>query len=152
MGCQSYLFDENGVWGKEHFPLSICNNDFLFSSPYKHGAVMFRREVLNKTGGYRVSKETFRAENYDLFMTLQTFCKGENLDEFLYYFCENKAAGKRRKYKYRFDEAKVRFFGFKKLGLLPKGMPYVIKPLIVGAISTPILEALKERRYHRNIE
>lgn len=152
LGCQAFLFDENGVWGKEHFPPSVRNSDFLFSSPYKHGAVMFRRDVLKKAGGYRVAKETLRAEDYDLFMTLQTFCKGENLEDFLYFFCENQAARKRRKYKYRFDEAKVRFVGFKKLKLLPKGIPYIIKPLIVGIIPAPLLEFLKERRYHRNID
>ena len=149
LGCQSYLFDENGVWGKDNFPEKVEDRDFLFNSPYRHGSVMFRREALLKAGGYRVSKETYRTEDYDLFMTMQTFCKGENLRDYLYSFCENSSAKKRRKYRYRIDEAKVRLRGFKKLGLFPKAIPYVVKPLVVGLIPQGLLDRLKDRHYHR---
>lgn len=141
------LFDRNGVWGKEDFPENVMDTDFLFTSPYKHGSVMFRREALLKAGGYRIAKETYRTEDYDLFMRLQTFCNGANLQERLYYFCEDENARKRRKYRYRIDEAKVRYKGFKKLGLLPKGLPFVVKPLAVGLIPIEILNVVREH-YH----
>lgn len=146
LGCASYLFDENGIWGKETFPLEVTNKDFLFTSPYKHGSVVFRREALLKAGCYRVAKETYRAEDYDLFMTMQTFCRGANLPDYLYYFCEDNNTRKRRKYRYRIDEAKVRWKGFKKLKLLPKGIIYVVKPLIVGLMPAGVLERLRKRR------
>ena len=146
LGTAANLFDENGVWGRESYPLEVKNEDFLFTSPYKHGSVMFRKEALLKAGCYRVAKETRRAEDYDLFMTMQTFSKGANLEEALYYFCEDKNTLKRRKYKYRIDEAKVRWRGFKKLGLLPKGIFYVIKPLIVGLIPTALLGKIKRKK------
>lgn len=149
LGCNSYLFDETGVWGKEIFPQEITNEDFLFTSPYKHGSVVFRREALLKAGCYRTAKETYRNEDYDLFMTMQTFCKGANLNEYLYYFCENKDAQKRRKYRYRIDEAAVRYKGYKKIGLMPRGIPYTIKPLIVGLIPGFLLNKLKDRYYKR---
>ena len=149
LGTNSYLFDESGVWGKQTYPEKIKNDDFLFTSPYKHGSVMMRKEALEKAGYYRVSKETFRTEDYDLFMTMQTFSKGENLQDFLYYFCENLSAKKRRKYKYRIDETKVRFKGFKKLKLMPKGFFYAIKPLIVGLIPQQILTKMQNKHYKR---
>lgn len=151
LGCNAYLFDERGVWGKETFPSVVTNRDFLFNSPYKHGSVVFRKEALLKVGGYRVAKETYRTEDYDLFMTLQEFTKGENLQEYLYFFCEDKNARKRRRYRYRINEARVRYRGFKKLNLLPKGFPYVIKPLIVGLIPAPLLDAIKNSFYDRKI-
>ena len=151
LGCQVYLFDESGIWGKMQYPQKVRNEDFLFTMPYKHGAVVFRRDVLLQVGGYRVSKETYRAEDYDLFMSLQTFCKGENLDEYLYYFCENKDAKRRRKYVYRFDEVKIRYIGFKKLNLLPKGFLYVIKPLLVGIMPEKWLEKAKDKFYKRKM-
>lgn len=149
LGCNVYLFDENGIWGKEDFPENVKDSDFLFTSPYKHGSVIFRRETLIKTNGYRVAKETYRTEDYDLFMMFQTFCMGANLQERLYYFCENHAAEKRRKYRYRVDEARVRYKGFKRLGLFPKGIPYVIKPLVVGLIPFKLLNILKDKYYGR---
>lgn len=152
VGCNVYLFNENGVWGKEVFPSEVKNTDFLFSSPYKHGAVVFRKNALISAGGYRVAKETRRAEDYDLFMTIATFGKGANLDEFLYYFCEDYAARKRRKYIYRIDEVKVRYIGFKRMNLLPRGILYVVKPLIVGLIPGYLLEKLKEKKYKRKLK
>lgn len=152
LGTQSYLFDENGVWGKDRFPLQITNKDFLFTSPYRHGSVVFRKDALLKAGGYRVCKQTYRCEDYDLFMHMQTFCKGATLDEYLYYFCEDQNTQKRRKYKYRLDEAKVRYRGFKKLGLLPKAIPYVIKPLIVGLMPKKMLEKAKSKHYDRTLK
>ncbi len=145
IGTYTYLFDKDGVWGELTFPEKVKKKDFLFSSPYQHGSVMFRREALIKAGAYRVAKETRRAEDYDLFMTLATFASGENLPEFLYYFCEDKNTLARRKYKYRIDEVKVRYRGFKKLGLLPRGVLYVIKPLVVGLIPRRLLGWLKNK-------
>lgn len=152
LGCQVYLFDERGIWGKENFPKEVKNKDFLFCSPYKHGAVVFRKDALTKAGGYRVAKETRRAEDYDLFMTIQTFGTGQNLEEYLYCFCEDMQARKRRKYRYRLEEAKIRYVGFRKLGLLPKGLPYVIKPLLVGLIPEKLLEKIKDKYYGRKLD
>lgn len=149
LGSCVYLFDENGVWGKRDFHEFVENKDFLFTSPYKHGSVMFRREALLKVGGYRVSKETYRTEDYDLFMRLQMFCRGANLLEYLYYYCEDKNSQKRRKYNHRIDELKVRYRGFKQLGLLPKGLPYVVKPLVVGLIPSNMLNKIKDKYYDR---
>lgn len=146
LGTASYLFDEDGVWDKEIMPRKVENRDFLFNNPYKHGSIMMRREALQNVGGYRIAPETVRNEDYDLFMRMQTLGHGENLEEPLYYFCEDKAARGRRKYRYRINEAKVRMRGFKALGLMPGGFPYVIKPLIVGLIPAFILTRLQNRR------
>lgn len=151
LGCNAYLFDQNGVWGRETFPENVGSRDFLFRSPYKHGSVVFRREALLKAGCYRVARETYRVEDYDLFMRMQEFCRGENLSDFLYYFCEDKNAKKRRKYRYRIDEAKIRLKGFKGLGLMPGALPYVVKPLVVGLIPGALLDLMKDRHYGRKL-
>ena len=145
LGTCAYLFDENGVWGEMSFPAEITKKDFLFCSPHQHGSVVFRKSALIEAGGYRVAKETRRTEDYDLFMRMHTFAKSANLPEKLYYFCEDKNTLGRRKYRYRIDEAKVRYRGFKLLGLLPRGIPYVIKPLIVGLIPARLLVWLKNK-------
>ena len=113
--------------------------------------MIFRREALLKANGYRVAKETRRTEDYDLFMRMQLFTVGENLPELLYIFCEDKGAFKRRKYRYRINEAKVRHTGFKRLGLMPRGFPYVVKPLAVGLVPRFLLKKLQsKRRKERN--
>lgn len=151
LGANAYLFDREGVWGEKKFPELVTKKDYLFCSPFQHGAVVMRRDVLEKTGGYRVAKETNRTEDYDLFMTVATFAGGANLQEFLYYFCEDENTLKRRKYRDKINEAKVRRIGFKKLGLFPRAIPYVIKPLIVGLIPQKLLSWLKTKSATRKV-
>ena len=151
VGANAYLFDRKGVWGEKIYPDPVTKRDFLFCSPYQHGAVIFRREALIKAGSYRVAKETHRTEDYDLFMTLATFSEGANLQEFLYYFCEDENTLGRRKYKDKINEAKVRRIGFSKLGLFPRAIPYVIKPLIVGLIPKRMLSKLKTKAGIRKV-
>ncbi len=146
LGTAAYLFDKNGVYDTLKFPEVVEKRDFLFTSPYQHGSVVFRSGILKSASGYTVSKLTRRTEDYELFMRLAIFARGENLAEPLYLFLEDENTLKRRKYRYRIDEAKVRYRGFKRLGLLPRGFFYVIKPLIVGLIPSFILKKLRKRR------
>ena len=146
-GSNVSLFDENGIWGERKFPAYPQAEDFLFTMPFVHGALMFRKEALERVNGYRVAKETRRAEDYDMLMRMYANgTKGANLREKLYHFREDIAAQKRRKYKYRIDDVKVRYLGFKALGYMPKAWPYVLKPLIVGLIPNTILLKLKKHR------
>jgi len=123
--------------------------DFLFTSCFIHPATVFRAEELKKAGCYRVAKEITRTEDYDLFMRMYAMgMKGYNIQEpLLRYFVNLDAMKKKRKYRHRIDEAIVRYKGFKALGLLPKGLPYVFKPLIVGLIPKNILFMIKNKKY-----
>ena len=153
LGTNVRLFDASGIWGERILEKCPTKYDFLFTAPFVHGSIMFRKETLEKVRGYRVAKETRRTEDYDLEMRLYAQgVAGENLQEFLYDYCEDKETGKRRKYKYRIDEMKVRWKGFKKLSLFPMAIPYVIKPIIVGFIPRRFLVTLKRGKTMRFTE
>ena len=96
--------------------------------------VMIKKECLLNVGGYSASRECRRAEDYDLFMRLYASgYQGYNLPDILYqYYVNVDLMRKKRRYRYRVDEAIVRWNNFKRLELIPKGLPYVLKPLIVG--------------------
>lgn len=146
VGANVILFDEQGHWGMRRFPTEPQKKDFLFTQPFVHGTLMFRRSSLDIVRGYRVAKETRRTEDYDLLMRMYAKnIKGANLQETLYWFMENQASMKRRKYCYRIDETIIRYKGFKSLRLLPSGLPYVIKPLVVGLIPMKLLYHIKQR-------
>jgi glycosyltransferase involved in cell wall biosynthesis len=144
VGSNVTLYDETGDWGKRIFPELPGPKDFLFTLPFVHGALMFRKKALLDADCYRVAKETRRTEDYDLLMRMYARgARGANIQELLYRFLEDQNAMNRRKYRYRIDEAKVRLNGFRALGLLPEGIPYVLKPLIVGLIPAGGLKKLK---------
>lgn len=145
VGTNVRLYDETGVWGRRVLPEYPERRNFLFTTPFVHGTMMFRKNILRTVDGYRIAKETRRAEDYDLQMRL--YAKGyygANIQEFLYDFCEDKQTARRRKYRYRIDEVKIRWKGFRMLGLLPAALPFVIKPMIVGLIPSQVLLRMKD--------
>lgn len=119
--------------------------DFLWGMPVFHGTCMFKKSAIEAVGGFRVDQQTrFRGEDYDMLMRM--YVKGFRcfvLPERLYIYAENSDAWKRRKYRYRFSEFKMRWHNFKELGLMPKGIPYVIKPMIVGLLPQNFLHKIR---------
>ena len=61
-GCNTRLFDENGVWGERKMPELPSDKDYLPFSPFIHPTVMYRRKLFEKNEGYHVSPETLRCE------------------------------------------------------------------------------------------
>lgn len=148
VGTLSTIFDEKyGEYGHYKLVEQPSKDDFLWNSPFHHPTVMFRRNALSSVNGYRVSKETMRAEDYDLFMRLYaTGHKGYNIQEELYeYRMERNPEKKYRPMKDRWQEAKVRWEGFKKLGILGKGVPYIIKPILIGLMPTKLFYLIKNK-------
>lgn len=144
VGSSAQLFDENGIWGKRQMKKIPKKKDFLFGSPFIHPTILIRKEILIKAGVYKVSKETLRTEDYDLFMRLYALnYKGFNIQENLFLYREDNLSYKKRKYKYRIDEARIRYEGFKRLNLMPIGLIYVLKPLVVGLIPQKILKLVR---------
>ncbi len=147
VGSDTELFDRDGIWRVRRFPAFPRPEDFLFTMPFVHGALMFRREALLDMGGYRVARETRRTEDYDLLMRLYAGgLRGANIGEPLYRFQEGRDTEQRRKYRYRVDEAAVRWKGFAAMGLMPRGIPYALKPLAVGLLPAGILRRMKKLR------
>ncbi len=140
-------FDENGVWGERIFDEVLNKNSFLFTSPIQHGSILTYRKSFDIAGLYSEESYAERNEDYDLFMRM--FSRGikmYTLQEKMYFYRVDDVCYSKRKYKYRVKEAKVRAKGYKKLGLYPKGLIYVIKPLIVGLIPQSILKKIHSKR------
>jgi len=145
VGSNISLFDTSGKWGVLRYPEKPDRKDFLFMMPFMHGALAFRKASLLGAGCYLSSKITRRTEDYELLMRMYSFgFTGYNLQEELYNFREDIIALKRRKYRYRIDEFRTRLRGFKVLGLMPLGLIYAVKPLIVGLMPYRLLNFLKD--------
>lgn len=122
--------------------------DFLFSLPYVHASIMFRKKVLDAVGGYDCSRRVVRAEDFDMLLRIYAAgYRGANLNEVLYYIRRDDGQYKRRKYRYRFNEAYIKYRGYKRLGMLPRAYPYVMKPLLVGLIPMRLMKRIQKRYY-----
>lgn len=145
VGTKAYIFNDNGVYQVRNIEEKPSKRSFLKRSPFMHPTVMIRRQIYDEMNGYRFAKETRRAEDYDLFMRIYAKgYRGYNLQEELFYYREDKEAYRKRQYRYRIDEMIVRYKGFKKLGLLPKGYIYIIKPVFVGVLPRSIVQKLQK--------
>lgn len=146
VGSNAELIDDKGVWGIGTREVIPEKKEFLKYSPYIHPSVVFRADVLKDNGGYKVAKETMRCEDYELFMRLsQKGLQGYNMQECLTRYREDDHSYTRRKYRYYIQEAKVRYKGFKELGILKiTTFPYVVKPLFVGMVPTKIMQLIKK--------
>lgn len=147
VGSNAELIDEKGVWGFQKMPEIPQTNDFLFNSPYIHPTVMFRREVLIRHGGYNESPRLNLCEDYELFMRLHRQGeRGYNLQEPLLQYWENYESYQKRTFRRRMREMKLRYDGFRDLGILEMStMPYVLKPLLAGAIPAPVHHYINRR-------
>ena len=149
VGTCASIFDENGPWGHYGVPEKPNKNSFLKNSPFIHPSMMFRRNAILSVGGYRIAKETRRCEDYDMFMRMYASgMKGYNLQEELYqYYFKKNNPKKHRKMKYRIDEAKVRYQGFKKMGIIRNGLLYIVKPIIAGLIPAKMFSRFQNKQY-----
>lgn len=122
--------------------------DFLMTLPFVHASILFRREALTDVSSYRQSRRVTRSEDYDMLLRMYAAGhRGANLPGTLYHIRVDEATLSRRKYRYRLHETYVKLTGFSRLGLMPRALPFALKPLIVGLIPVSLLEQIKKIYY-----
>ncbi len=144
------MFDEQGIWGRNHPKAAPTKLDFKRDTPFCHAPVMIRREAIEAVDGYSVDKKLLRVEDYHLWVKMYaTGYRGYNLDEPLYLVREDRAAAARRKFKYRVNQARVQIFAIRALHLPARYVLYCIPTLILGLIPQGVYRMLHRRRYNK---
>lgn len=148
VGTIADVYDKDGIWGTFYLNENPKKCDFLWNSPFLHPSIMMRREAFEKAGMYRVAWETKRAEDYDLFMSMYSCgSKGHNIQDKLYKYKIVNSNKKYRTMQDRVQEAVVRKKGFQKLKIGVKGIPYVIKPIIIGLMPQRLFCKIRKKQY-----
>lgn len=137
----SYMtrFDESGDWGKNILQKQPNRFDFLKGTPFAHAPVIIRKEALLDVGCYTVDKKLLRVEDYHLWFKLYNKgYVGVNISESLYHYLDDETTVSKRKFKYRLNEAYVKFIGFKMLSIPIYKYHHVLTPIIKGLIPNYI--------------
>lgn len=146
VGCSAALCRGTESFAQRRFPEFPTAEDFLMTQPYLHPTLMFRKEALDAVGGYCEDDYCDHCEDYDLLLRLYARgYRGMNLQQVLFHYTAPDAKGNRTM-RHRWNETRTRWRRFRELGILPRAMPYVVKPVITGLLPVPILRRLKERR------
>lgn len=144
-------FDENGTWGSCRVLEAPQPRDFLYGTPFCHGASMARRAAVQSVGGYTEEARFLRVEDYDLWVKLYAAgFRGVNLPEPLYHMRDDRNAVARRKFRYRINEAGAIAKAVRLLELPLWGYVYALRPILVGLLPTPVYTALHKLRLGRN--
>lgn len=146
VSCDMISFDENGDFGVITHPQVPTANDFRFGSPFCHAPVIIRKKVIDEVGGYSVADHLLRVEDYHLWFKI--YAKGYigyNIKEAFYKMRDDRNATKRRNFKNRINETRLKYWGFKELGVSKKYYFYILRPFILGLIPTWLYTIL-----HRN--
>lgn len=133
VSCGMEFFDENGVYGKKIYVEMPQKSDFAGNSPFCHAGAMFTRKAFDAVGGYSEDASRLRVEDFDLwFRMYQAGFRGRNLSECLYSMRDDRSALRRKKYRYRVNEYRLKKqiarafdFGF-------SGQLHAVRPLILG--------------------
>lgn len=147
-GCSAEMIDDHGVWGKRIMIEEPGKKDFLASSVFIHPSILVRAEVMDRLQGYSIAGYALRTEDYELFMRMYAAgYRGYNLQECLFQYREDAHGYSKRKYRFRVNEARVRYRGFKTLGILKGHLRYVLKPLVVGMVPARFMQRHREKQF-----
>lgn len=143
VGTRHTTFNENGEFAISKFKGEIYKNQFLKGTPFCHPSLLIVKSCLEKIGGY---PNFNRGQDYA--MEMEMYChgyKGYIMDEVLLKYRQDKNSFKKRKFKDRIAEYKMRKKYFKKLKLPWYRMFYTVKPIVSGIIPKNIMKI-----YHGN--
>lgn len=146
VGCNVKLMQDGADAGFQRFPENPQVKDFLFSMPFIHPSLVFRKQALEAVGGYSELDRCERCEDYDLLLRLyEKGYFGANLqtEYFIYTLPPNGVTS--RSFRDRVNETKTRFARYKALKLLPIALPYALKPLAVWLVPSRALALLKRK-------
>lgn len=150
VGCNVTLNRSGAACGERKFPEYPKVRDFYMTQPYIHPTIMFRRETLESVGGYSEDKRQVLCEDYDLLLRLYAKgYQGMNLQEPLLVYTIPTVGKGNRKMRYRWNEVVTRRCRFRELGIMQSAWPYVVKPIVVGLMSQPLIDFLK---YYKGIK
>lgn len=143
LGASLRAFDENGVWGLHTFKDYPEGKDFMKGSPFSHSVCMVRHEAYDAVNGYSEGDKLLRVEDYHLWVKMYSKgYRGANLSEELYLYRDDRAGYKKRKFKYRLNQAYVCALAVKLLHLPVWYLVFSVRPILIGVLPARLYEVL----------
>jgi glycosyltransferase involved in cell wall biosynthesis len=153
VGTSRNVFDKGGIWGARVSSGEPSKLQIFRGRTFLHPSVMMRRAALLEVGGYTTGKLTERTEDFDLWCKLYSKgYAGYNLSDILIDYYEARDSYKKRKYRYRLNEFRLKRQWAKALGIPLHRQLYALRPLIVGLFPAVWVRKYHERKYRKPSE
>lgn len=142
------FYDENGVYGEIINPKEPKYEDFVKQSPICHAPCMMRADALKRLGGYSNDPSVERIEDYDLWVRMYAEgFRAYNVQEPLYSMREGRDAIKRKKFKFRITEYRLRKRVCREFNLGFRSRIFALKPIIIGLMPQFVYSLIHKKRY-----
>lgn len=144
VGGKYILFDENGEKGVRGASGEVVKEDFLKNTPFAHPTLLIRKKDIISSGLY---PNYYRCQDYAMEMNMYANgYKGFIMDDVLLKYRQDTNGYKKKKFKYRILEYKIRKKYFKLLNFsFIKRIVYQYKPLLIGLIPNTFLKFYHEK-------
>lgn len=131
VSCQMNLYDENGIYKVIKHKPEPTMEDLIIKSQFCHAGCMIRTNTIKGLGGYSITNDCKRIEDYDLWVRLYlSGKKGYNIDEPLYSMRDDRNAKKRRNIKNRINESKLKYRIYKNSKISFKYSFHILIPIL----------------------
>ena len=141
---KAFLFDEKGCYEERKTIEKPQKRDFLLDNCFLHPTTMIRIEALVAVCGYTESTKTF-PEDYDLWTRMYAYgYKGFNIQQALTYYYKNRLIHSKYGFKHHLISVKIRYESFKRLGLMPIGYLFIMKPLLLPFLPLSLINRMKK--------
>lgn len=100
---------------------------------------MVTKKAYDSVGGYTENRRLLRVEDYNLWTKMYAKgYRGYNIQEPLYSMRDDRFAAKRRRFRYRINEAYAIYLAIAHLELKKRYVFYILKPIMVGLLPNRI--------------
>lgn len=141
VGCKLLVFSGDEILGEKSIVEYPDKYTQRKNNPFAHPTILARRKVFDTLKGYKISKETQRCEDVELWFRFYEYgFKGYNIQESLYMYREDQKSLKKRKFSYGLDCAKVCYNGFKKAKYPKRYYIYILKPIIASFMPRKFIQ------------
>ncbi len=142
------FFDENGIYYTTPKSGEIYKNDLIKGTPFIHPTMLINKKHIQKIGGYPLYR---RCQDYAMAMNMYANgYKGYIMEDILIDYRMDTDGYKKKKFKYRILEAKIRFHYYRKLKIDLLQYIYCLKPIVAGLMPKRLMQIYQKNKFKRN--
>lgn len=142
------FFDDKGIYYTTTKSGEIYIYDLIKGTPFIHPTMLINKKHIQEIGGYPLYR---RCQDYAMAMNMYANgFKGYIMDDILIDYRMDSDGYKKKKFKYRVLEAKIRFHYYRKLKI---GLPqyvYCLKPIVAGLMPKRLMQLYQKNKFKRN--
>lgn len=143
IGGQVNFFDDEGIYYTTSFNGEVKKDDLIKGTPFIHPTMLINKRDIQKIGGYPLYR---RCQDYAMVMEMYSNgFKGFIMKDILLDYRMDTDGYKKKKFKYRVLESKIRLHYYKKMRIKLFKYVYCLKPIIAGIMPKRLLQ-----KHHKN--